>query len=330
MPFASTFPDATDVSVGSIEAVLHRRGWKTQHAETDKDRVIAGQKGAWTRTGVYIVHTSILIIFAGAIVGHFLGFKGNVMIPETKKTAGIFTSETQAPFDLGFEVRCDMFEIEFYDNGMPKEYRSKLTVIENDVEVLTKEIEVNSPLKYKGITFYQSSYEGYRDFLVTLTDAENGISRTFVVPFQQQVEWPEKNIVFGIVNAEAIKDRVVRMKVWFKSADQPPVVLWLDSLAESPADKAYTIKVKQMYATGLQVAKDPGVWLVYLGCGLMMLGLFIAFFMSHQRVWVILMKDHSKRSLLLVGTTNKNKIGFEKIFSDLTADVRETCDKKTA
>src|SRR6185369_10529295 len=34
----------------------------------------------------------------------------------------------------------------------------------------------------------------------------------------------------------------------------------------------------RMY-TGLQVAKDPGVWVVWLGCTLMIVGLFIAFFM---------------------------------------------------
>ena len=39
--------------------------------------------------------------------------------------------------------------------------------------------------------------------------------------------------------------------------------------------------------TGLQVAKDPGVWIVWLGCTLMMAGyLYVAFFMSHRRIWV--------------------------------------------
>ena len=29
--------------------------------------------------------------------------------------------------------------------------------------------------------------------------------------------------------------------------------------------------------TGLQVAKDPGVWVVWLGCTLMMVGIYVAF-----------------------------------------------------
>jgi len=56
-------------------------------------------------------------------------------------------------------VRCDRFEISFYKGGgRPKEFVSELTVIENGQEVMQKTIEVNDPLFYKGLTFYQSSY----------------------------------------------------------------------------------------------------------------------------------------------------------------------------
>ena len=72
---------------------------------------------------------------------------------------------------LGFEVRCEKFNVDFYPTGAPKEFRSILTILENgqpvpgykDVKVI-----VNQPLSYKGITFYQSSYgqanEGSRAF----------------------------------------------------------------------------------------------------------------------------------------------------------------------
>lgn len=328
MTYTHTIQNVTTSNADFLEGLLNKQGWKTQKKISPEGQLIAAQKGAWSRTGVYIVHASILIIFLGAIVGYFTGFKGSVMIPETKQTDKVYTTETHTPIELGFTVRCDMFEIEFYDNGMPKEYRSRLTVFENDKEVLVKDIEVNHPLKYRGITFYQSSYEGYRDFLITLTDPANGSKKTFVVPFQQQVSWEEKGIVLGIVNAEAIRDRVVRMKVWVQSGTNPPETFWLDTQAESTLKESnlpYTISAKQMYATGLQVAKDPGVWLVYLGCFLMMFGLYVAFFMSHARVWIITYADGSNSTLLVAGTTNKNKIGFEKTFSQLITSLTEKC-----
>lgn len=41
---------------------------------------------------------------------------------------------------------------------MIKDYKSNLTIIEDAKEILTKTIEVNHPLSYKGMSFYQASY----------------------------------------------------------------------------------------------------------------------------------------------------------------------------
>jgi cytochrome c biogenesis protein len=68
----------------------------------------------------------------------------------------------------------------------------------------------------------------------------------------------------------------------------------------------------RMY-TGLQVAKDPGVEIVWIGCTLMCLGLYIAFFMSHKRVWVVVSKGHAR----MYGNANKNQAAFSMQFDDL-------------
>ena len=43
--------------------------------------------------------------------------------------------------------------------GRIKDFKSELEIIENGNKVLTKTIEVNNPLSYKGYKFYQSSYD---------------------------------------------------------------------------------------------------------------------------------------------------------------------------
>lgn len=326
MPFSSNLTGSTSQSTVPLIDILKRQGWKIQTSGDGQDRIISAQKGAWTRTGVYIVHASILVIFAGAIVGQLLGFKGSVMIPETKQTATVYSAKTQQPIPLGFEVRCDLFEIEFYDNGMPKEYMSRLRVFEKGQEITVKDIEVNSPLKYKGITFYQSSYEGYRDFVIKLKSPVTQNEKTFIAPYQQEIVWKEEQLRFGVIKAEVIGDRVVRAKIWFQAADNPPVESWLESKEFAPlqqGEQTYSVSVKQMYATGLQVAKDPGVWIVYLGCFLMMFGLYLAFFMSHRRIWIFYDVDSRSESIKIAGTTNKNKLGFEKSFSELTDKLLE-------
>jgi cytochrome c biogenesis protein len=307
-------------TVSRLRDSLNATGWKNRSRDRDGGILLFAQKGPYSRIGVYLVHASILIIFAGAIIGEFTGFKGSVMLPETQQTDKVYRFNSSESIDLGFTVRCDSFAIELYESGMVKEYRSVLTVLESGKEVLQTAIEVNSPLTYRGITFYQSSYEGYNDFIIQVTNKTTKSSKTFIIPFQTQQQWQEEGLSFGLINAEVAGQSVSRVKVWFSDGKGTPAAFWLndgEATAVEREDNVYIFSVKQMYGTGLQVAKDPGVWIVYLGCGLMLFGLMVAFFLSHQRIWLFIREEGDGASVLLVGSANKNRTGFEKSFSRL-------------
>ena len=316
-------------SLGAKEAsiklheLLSARGWKPQSREKDGALLLFAQKSPWSRAGVYLVHLSILVIFAGAIYGQLTGFKASILLPELQSSNSVYSSKGGEPIDLGFTVRCNRFEIDFYANGMPKEYMSSLTVLENDQIVEQKNIEVNHPLKYKGITFYQSSYQGYSDFIFTLAE-DNGQPETFTGPYQKELVSKKENVRFGIINLETIRDRVVRMKVWFSDDKGAPSQFWLENGEEARVqrpDGTYIFSAKQRYATGLQVAKDPGVWVVYVGCTLMLAGLYIAFFLSHKRIWLILRPEDTGTLVEMKGSANKNRTAFEKQFHELADDI---------
>lgn len=302
-----------------FSTLLRSCGWRTVNRTTDGN-IAFSQKGKWSRVGVYVVHLSILVIFLGAFIGSLYGEKGSVMLPEQKSTSTIFHQKNSSTIDLGFEVRCDSFNIEFYPNGMPKEYTSHLTVLEDGKEVLSQSIEVNHPLQYKGFTFYQSSYQGYKDFIISITDQNTKETHNGVVPFQKQSTWPSAEIKYGIINAEAVQQQVTREKVWFKVGEMPAQVEWLENNTPkifSAGDTTYSVRVKQMYATGLQVARDPGVYVVYLGCGLMLAGLYMAFFMSHRRIWMYRQQQEGQTMIHLAGSTNKNKLAFKTSFKKI-------------
>ncbi len=74
--------------------------------------------------------------------------------------------------------------------------------------------------------------------------------------------------------------------------------------------------------TGLSVTKDPGVWVVWIGCGLMIFGFIVSFFFSHQRVWVRIPKSPAGE-IVLAGSANKNRVGFEKTFGELVEEIRK-------
>jgi cytochrome c biogenesis protein len=72
------------------------------------------------------------------------------------------------------------------------------------------------------------------------------------------------------------------------------------------------VEQAQRYYTGLQVARDPGVWVVYSGFILMIIGCYITFFMSHQQIYMDIIESGEKCRIMVAGTANKNKLGNER------------------
>jgi hypothetical protein len=69
------------------------------------------------------------------------------------------------------------------------------------------------------------------------------------------------------------------------------------------------------YATGLQIARDPSTPVVYTGCFLLFLGIGIAFYTSHRRVWAQLRDG----KLGLGGAAHRNAEAFSSEFAELCA-----------
>jgi cytochrome c biogenesis protein len=94
----------------------------------------------------------------------------------------------------------------------------------------------------------------------------------------------------------------------------------------------FRIKVEEMktrYVTGMQVNQDPGIWFIWVGSILMLLGFIVAFYFSHQQVWVWIRekndpKGKSRLELELGGTAHKNRAGFflhlERLVKRLSSD----------
>jgi cytochrome c biogenesis protein len=85
--------------------------------------------------------------------------------------------------------------------------------------------------------------------------------------------------------------------------------------------------------TGLQVSKDPGVWLIYLACIIMTIGLYACFFMSHKKVWInIASESTGKKGFTKVsigGTASKNRLGFEKEVDHMLSKIPHAVEGKS-
>ena len=293
------------------------------------------QKTAWCRLGVYFVHLSILVIFVGAIIGSLAGYKGFVTIVEGT-SVNTFEGRNGQQMPLGFEVLCEKFNVEFYANGAPKEFRSILTVLENGKPVpgySQVKVIVNKPLTYKGITFYQSSYgqasEG-GDHYIAVTPRNGGVPEKIAVREGVVVTLKDGTTLKLLEATQEVRQfapgfsgPAARIEVTRKGA-APQTFIAFKNFPDVNAQRGdalifgYEGTSAKQY-TGLQVAKDPGVWVVWLGCALMVVGIGIAFFMSHKRIWVIVSKGHVR----MYGNASKNQAAFQMQFEDISEKFQE-------
>ncbi len=314
-----------------IEKLFFRKGLKAKQRRVEEGVLYFAEKGGWSRFGVYIVHTSILVILIGAVIGSAtiaekilrtpsFAFKGSIMLPETRQTDFVYAFKTGKPIDLGFSVRCDSFTIDYYDNGMPRTYLSKVTIIDDGKgEKTNQEIKVNAPLQHKGVHFYQSSYQPYDAFVITVRKKDTDLEFTDIITAKKRYTWKQGGVSFGILTTEMSGEQIKRLKIWFDDTKSKPVTFWVDSDQETTVERTdgtYIFRARQLYATGLQVTKDPGAWVVYLGCIMMLAGLYIAFFRSHRKFYAFV--NTSDQTITLAGYANKDKTGFERYFNEFS------------
>jgi len=319
---------STECSPGQLKKIykkfISRRFGHMRVEETERGIAIFGEKGRWTRFGVYTVHLSVVTLLIGGLIGSGFGFDGFVNIPEGESSRHIRLRNSKAVVQLDFEIRCNDFEVSFYDSGAPKEYRSSLTVLENGQAVLEKDIIVNDPLRYKGISIFQASYGNLpsNEVVLSFTSKKTGMIYTKNAIMDQAVDLPEKLGTFVL--------KELQRSATFKGHDigeafigilTPPagdpveVILPLrfpsfDKMRKGNVVIAVVEHVPRFY-TGLQVNKDPGVWVVYTGFILMILGCYITFFLSHQQICVELAGTGRKTRITVAGTANKNNAAMQ-------------------
>lgn len=316
---------AVSAAAQQLKLVMAKAGWKTpRQLNRDGTTLFAVQKGAWTRLGVYIVHLSILIVLVGAIIGSLFGFQAYVFIPEGTSTSNIYLRKDKQPVALGYALQCDWFEKSYYANGMIKQYRADLSVIDPERQTpYTKSVIVNDPLSYRGLNFYVGDGFPMDEYFVVIRNQKTLAEQAFRIAPEQDIPWKGSTGTFRIAQVERDEEgNALRAKISFGTENSSESSdFWINNqgtVTLRQQDGSYTFTYRQLYSTLLLVTRDPGVMTVYFGFCLMVLGLVISFFMSHRRIWVYI-TPHSKSGsqILVSGGSNKNKPGFTRRFEAL-------------
>lgn len=79
---------------------------------------------------------------------------------------------------------------------------------------------------------------------------------------------------------------------------------------------------EKKHYTGLQLAKDPGMDVVWIGSALLVFGLCIMFYVAHRKVWIRVEDAEGVTHLQVTGLSNRNPIAFEQEFEDFEKQIQ--------
>ncbi len=324
-----------------VKSALESRYKEISAKNTPEGNYFYIDKGRYSLFGVYLVHLSVFFILAGAIIGSRLGFNGYVNILEGESTDSITLRKSQAKKYLDFIVHCDEFTIDFYENGMPKEYRSSLRFFVDNKEAYNGLLRVNHPITFRGITFYQASYGSIPgdSARIKIFSSDTQTLQKQEIKHGVPVSLPDGKGEFILAD---IRDNFMRMgpavSIIIRDSQDEAKQIWLfrdheqiqEQIPEMFTDyprfnpsiyKPFTFSLEnidQKYYTGIQVNRDPGIAFVYAGFSIIIIGLFITFFLSRRRIWVRIIDKNNTVHVQVAGTSNKNPVGLERELDRIT------------
>lgn len=357
--FLAGLPMQKEISIRNIpqgmqaaEEAFRRLGFKPQRVGNGVDASLYVEKYRFARLAAYVVHASLLLIFAGGIVDAVWGYRGFLALSENQQTDE-FELQSGVRQTLPFTVRCLGAGEEKYPDGTPRRYWSKLVVFEGGREVKSKEIAVNDPLVYRGVRFFQSSYgsTGQLSALQMTATPRSGTGQPRDIELRPD-EPVELDATTTVRLAAFVPDFVLNGNQIESRSDQPnnPAIQLLLDSKESGTTKVwlfprfpdfshsnaspYTFQLRDLrmgYFTGLEVAHEPGQWAVWAGVLLMGVGLAMAFYFVHIRFWTVPVSDGRGRLALWVGASaSKNREELEKRFELLVQEIEENLRTETA
>lgn len=313
---------STEIPKGSVDnliPLLEQRNYKVFR----EGNTLYARKGIIGKIGPIVVHAAMLIVLIGAIWGAMTGFIAQEMIPsgQTFQVRNIFEagpfSRAQIPQD--WAVKVNRFWIDYTPDGTIDQFYSDLSVVNPQGEELKREtIHVNKPLRYDGVTYYQTNW-GIAGVKVQLNN-----SPIFQIPMTK-LDTGGKGNLWGtwIPTKPDLSEGVALVtkdlqgtllaynpKGEFLDVVRPGMGLELNEV---------TLKVLELIgSTGLQIKADPGVPIVYAGFGLLMLGVMMSY-VSHSQIWAL----ETLQRLYVGGRTNRALVTFEHEILAMIAQLEE-------
>jgi len=296
---ASDLSDWLMVSPDSLLRALREKHYNVKIKEANGQKILIAQKDRSGLFGPEIVHLGLIIIIIGGLISALFSQRIELALTE---------GQTVDLPGQSFSLRLDQFTTDYYPDGSVKSWKSMVSILEKDQVKKQKTVEVNHPLKYDGLNFFQMSYGFDWDRTKVELEIKGGGSTarglTLNVGEKFQLEpgltlnlldfIPDFELDEGSRPASRSAEANNPAALVEVTKDRRPVYLgWLfyyhpelNQVQREP-DLELEISLKKFEAplfSGLEAASDPGLNLVWLGCALLFLGLLACFYLNYRQM----------------------------------------------
>jgi cytochrome c biogenesis protein len=279
---------------------------KTNYNVIQQGPYLYAYKGLIGKIGPIFVHLSIIIVLLGSIAGSLFGFMVQELVPKEElfHLQNVIVSGPLSYIRQDFEGYVDDFKIAYSDQGSIDQFYSDIQILDNDLKsYLKKTIFVNEPLKYDGITFYQTDWS-IASLTIDLNDNEK-----LQIPVQEITT--ENNTRFWIGDLNDKNNIIIILQDLtgnYLLYDSEKNFLGQGEVGHKLFLDGNRIRVNEIVpSTGLQIKVDPGITLIYFGFLLLIVSVMWSY-TSYFQIWAI--KKDGK--LCVYGDTNRAIYFFEK------------------
>jgi cytochrome c biogenesis protein len=324
-----------------IETLLVSRRYRLKSRAGEKRVDVLAQKRRLGFLGSDFVHLGLLVIIGGGVVSGLGGFRTQIALSEGQ-TTGI-------PRAL-FAVRLDRFVTEYYPQGMVKAWKSTVTVMEKGAAVLTRTIQVNKPLTYGGYSIYQTSYgmtwDNPKLEITIRKKSDPAFARTIQIGVGERIAVDDADVSqisvtrfvpdFVIGDGNRIETRseqpnnpAAEVEGW--RGDEKVFSGWIfanfpdfeQMHSGRPTDLSFVLKsFRGSEFSVLEAARDPGAGLIWVGCLLVVVGFFLAFYWPPREIRVVLEESRDRTEITAGGLASKGREAFQAEFDDLMNSLR--------
>jgi cytochrome c biogenesis protein len=279
---------------------------------------IYAYKGLVGKIGPILVHLSIICILVGSIIGSLTGFMLQELVPkgELFHLQNIISSGSLSYIPQNFEGYINDFNIAYNDQGMVDQFYSEIDILDNNLQIQKeKTIFVNEPLRYSGVTFYQTDWS-IVSLKFTLNKKENVDIPLREIAGENTSRFWIGSLGYGSDNKVLVVLQDLTGK--YLLYDSEKRLLGQSDIGHKIFFNGNELRLNKILpSTGLQIKSDPGIPLVYIGFLFLIFSVLLSY-TSYFQIWVV--KKQNK--VYVYGDTNRAIYFFEKSILEIINNVQ--------